>query len=95
MSTNYQAYLGAEKPETLAAGSGEPGAEYGVVRQDYTTGEVTWTGAYRHYGEAMKAIQAVTTHLGFGILTRLRETPATEYTFTNGIPVVKAVAHSA
>lgn len=92
MSTKYEAYLGAEKPETLATGEGDKEANYGVVRQDYHTGEVRWVGAYSHYGEAMKAIQAVTTHLGFGILTRVREARQTEYTFTNGIPVVAGAA---
>lgn len=89
----YEAYLGANKPETLAAGEGEADAKYGVVHQSFATGETRWVGGFAHYGMAMRAVHANTHHLGFGIMCLLRPEPeqpraVQEYTFTNGIPVL-------
>jgi hypothetical protein len=85
-----QAYLGPNKPETLAVGNGNPTHEFAVVRQDYGTGATRWVGSYPDERTAMYALQAATTHKGFGILCKTREAPASEYTFTNGIPLVVA-----
>lgn len=92
----YEAYLGPNKPETLASGRGDKDATHAVVRQDYGTGEVRWVGAYKDETTAMYALQAATTHKGFGILCSVRPAPEPQYTFTNGIPViVKVVAQNA
>lgn len=74
-----EAYLGPDKPETLAVGEVEGGdavtplPRYGVVKQNRQTQEVTWVGAYTYYGTAMSRLNTATTHLHFGILTLLRE----------------------
>jgi hypothetical protein len=71
-----QAYLGPNKPETLAEGNGPANSRYAVVRQDRTTGAVSWVGSYIDYSSAIAALTRNTTHLHFGIQCSVRPAEA-------------------
>ena len=66
-----QAYLGPNKPETLAVGEGDPSHEYAVIRDSWQDG-ITWIGTYPDERSALGAVDAQTTHKGFGVLCLFR-----------------------
>lgn len=74
-----EAYLGPEKPDTIAEGVVEiPDGKdhrnyhYAVVRQDRTTGNCNLVDLTETEREALGSVQASTTHKGFGILCNVR-----------------------
>lgn len=80
-----EAYLGPEKPETIAEaviaipdGKDHRDYHYAVVRQDYATGNTSVVSLDESEAEALKEVRAYTTHKGFGILCNVRTAPVAE-----------------
>ena len=68
----YEAFLGPNRPETLAVGQGPVGAVIAVVRQERETGEITWVGTAADTAGAVEMINLVTDNRFFGILCDVR-----------------------
>ena len=76
-----QAYLGVNKPETLAEGEVETNlgelqfavVKFGREQDPETLGQ--FVGAYTHYGPAVSAVNQHTTHKHYAVLCQLRPAP--------------------
>lgn len=85
-----QAYLGPNKPETLAEGEGNPDHPYAVVKDSAYDGLV-WMGTFPDEASATAAVDDAFSIASFGMLCLVR--PASQqYSFHRGIPV--AIDHS-
>ncbi|QDH48233.1 hypothetical protein SEA_MAMAPEARL_45 [Arthrobacter phage MamaPearl] len=69
-----EAYLGPNKPETLAAGEGPDGASVAVVRAFFGSDDCEWVGAYQTTEDALSAVrEADSQPHAYGILCSTRK----------------------
>ncbi|ATW58759.1 hypothetical protein KDJ07_gp45 [Arthrobacter phage Urla] len=69
-----EAYLGPNRPETLATGDGPDGAAVAVVRGFRDRDECEWVGAYQTTEDALSAVrEADSGENAYGILCSTRK----------------------
>ncbi|QDH48949.1 hypothetical protein KDI96_gp44 [Arthrobacter phage Gisselle] len=68
-----EAYLGPNRPETLASGDGPDGAAVAVVKCWPESEHAEWVGAYQSTEEALEAVREATNDETYGVICSTRK----------------------
>ncbi|ASZ74358.1 hypothetical protein SEA_KINGBOB_44 [Arthrobacter phage KingBob] len=72
-AVKMEAYLGPNRPETLASGMGEDGSPVAVVRCWPESDRTEWVGAYATTEDALGAVREATNDETYGVLCSTRK----------------------